>query len=391
MGSSRFEAHMQVTPFIYISSALLTACTSSTKSSDSGADQGSSEPVEHRTIEVSWSETTHPCVGNRTDALWCDDASTCFVGCGTTTNGQGMYTTSDGGESWDTLSTSPAGLLDDMRVNSISRSSNGHLYIGGNGPGDNRVVSMDSSGNLTVEHEAQGQTWNTFQVGSFRRADNGFAISESLTGSDIISRTSDTEGWTDHYGWWADDNSAGLQVLDMESLGNAIYGCGSTINTPPQVMIPSTDGNVFESVQLANGDTEYPGEMWGIDAHTAIIAVGGVNQERDVGMSYHAPTSGNLSSPDTWRAFDFSVVLPDKATWVRDVCIDSDASYIAVVEDPQLSEGYVFRIYANGSSDDLTVYGENGRTAFPVPSRCMVVNGRVVVAGKNGWFAHFDL
>ena len=84
----------------------------------------------------------------------------------------------------------------------------------------------------------------------------------------------------------------------------------------------------------------------GIDAQTAIIAVGGVNQERDVGMSYHAPTSGNLSSPDTWRAFDFSVVLPDKATWVRDVCIDSDASYIAVVEDPQLSEGFVFRICA---------------------------------------------
>ena len=76
------------------------------------------------------------------------------------------------------------------------------------------------------------------------------------------------------------------------------------------------------------------------------------------------------------------MVLPDKASWVRDVCVDSDASYIAVVEDAQLSEGYVFRIYDNGSSDDLTVYDGNGRTAFPVPSRCMVVNGRVVVAGK---------
>ena len=156
-------------------------------------------------------------------------------------------------------------------------------------------------------------------------------------------------------------------------------------------MIPSADGNIFESVQLASGDNEYPGEMWGIDAHTTIIAVGGINQDRDVGMSYHAPTSANLSASDTWQSFDFSVVLPDKASWVRDVCVDSDASYIAVVEDAQLSEGYVFRIYDNGSSDDLTVYDGNGRTAFPVPSRCMVVNGRVVVAGKNGWFAHFDL
>ena len=370
---------------------LLFACTSSSKSSDSADPDSTNSPTGHSTLSVNWSEFTHPCIGNRTDALWCDDANTCFVGCGTTTNGQGMYSTTDGGSTWDSLTTSPAGLLDEMRVNSISRSSDGLLYIGGNGPGDNRVFSMDSSGNLTTEHEALGQTWNTFQVGSFRRADNGYAVSESLTGSDVISRADDNSEWVDHYGWWADYNSGGLQILDMESLGNDIYGCGSTINTPPQVMIPSTDGNVFEAVQLANGIDEYPGEMWGIDVSSALIAVGGVNQDRDVGMSYHNSTNGDLSNPDAWQAFDFSVVLPDKASWVRDVCIDSSASYIALIEDAQLSEGYAFRIYENGSSEDLTVYGDNGRTAFPVPSRCTVVDGRVLVAGKNGWFAHFDL
>ena len=71
--------------------------------------RGSTEPAVHRAVEVSWNEYIHPCIGNRTDALWCDDASTCFVGCGTTTNGQGMYTTADGGENWDSLTTSPLG------------------------------------------------------------------------------------------------------------------------------------------------------------------------------------------------------------------------------------------------------------------------------------------
>ena len=45
----------------------------------------------------SWSVFAHPCAGNRTDALWCDDAQTCWVGCGTTTTGTGLYVTFDAG------------------------------------------------------------------------------------------------------------------------------------------------------------------------------------------------------------------------------------------------------------------------------------------------------
>ena len=38
-----------------------------------------------------WTATAHPCDGHRTDALFCDDADHCFVGCGTTTIGKGLY------------------------------------------------------------------------------------------------------------------------------------------------------------------------------------------------------------------------------------------------------------------------------------------------------------
>ena len=53
----------------------------SDKTDDSGA-----EPA----LGANWTEYTHPCIGNRTDAMWFDDANTGFVGCGSTTIGYGL-------------------------------------------------------------------------------------------------------------------------------------------------------------------------------------------------------------------------------------------------------------------------------------------------------------
>ena len=76
-------------------------------------------------LDSAWSVYEHPCSGNRTDALHCDDARVCFVGCGTTTNGRGLFVTYDGGESWAPLEASPPTFLEEARVNDISRSSDG--------------------------------------------------------------------------------------------------------------------------------------------------------------------------------------------------------------------------------------------------------------------------
>jgi photosystem II stability/assembly factor-like uncharacterized protein len=131
-------------------------------------------------VDDAWMLSSHPCVGNRTNTLWCDDASTCFVGCGSTADGEGMYMTTDGGVTWNEPSTTPNGFFETMRVNSISRSSDGLLYIGGIGLNNARVVSMTADGDLEYVHESAGQTWNSFQVGTFRRTSNGSAVSEYL-------------------------------------------------------------------------------------------------------------------------------------------------------------------------------------------------------------------
>src|SRR5690606_19962550 len=114
--------------------------------------------------------------GYRTDALHYDaDAMTAWVGCGTTTSGFGLYRSTDGGVSWEAPETEPAGALAAFRVNDISRSSDGKLYLAGTNNGAVSVYAVDTSATpyaLTVVLE-YGKTVDTgFTVGSFRRAAN---------------------------------------------------------------------------------------------------------------------------------------------------------------------------------------------------------------------------
>jgi len=343
------------------------------------------EKNENNSTEEAWFSSSHPCVGNRTDALWCDDASTCFVGCGSTTNGQGLYSTVDGGATWSEAETNPSGFFDTMRVNSISRSNDGLLYIGGTGSNNARVISMADDGTLAYVHESAGQTWNSFQVGTFRRADDGSAIAESLTGTDVVYRSYETEAFVSGYGWWADYEPNGLQILDMETHNGDIFGCGSTINSPPYVMIPS-ENNLFQAVQLASGLAEFKGEMWGIDVDDNWVVVGGVNQERDVGMLYYIERNGVMEQEDAWTAIDISDYIASDSTWVRDVCVLDSDSIVALVEDSRSGEGYVLQFNTDDTYEDLTNY-DGGESEFPVLSRCSVVDGTLLVAGANGWFA----
>ena len=116
--------------FISILALLSTGCGDKTE------DTGSSISP----IGSAWTQYKHPCIGNRTDAMWFDDANTGFVGCGSTTIGYGLYTTTDGGTTWDAVP-SVNNILDSMRVGSIQRASNGNLYIGGTGAPDDHLVA----------------------------------------------------------------------------------------------------------------------------------------------------------------------------------------------------------------------------------------------------------
>lgn len=327
-------------------------------------------------------ESEHPCFGNRTDALWHDDDDTAWVGCGSTTEGYGLFRTTDGGAHWETPSTAPTGIFDNFRVSSIHRSADGLLYVAGTDTsgGTARAISLAEDGTAEVVYASQSQTWNSFHVGTFRRNAAGRAAAESLTGADITWRMDDDSDWESAGTWSTDEGSH--QLLDMILVGDDFVGCGSTISEPPQVFLPPElwTQETFQLVPVEVGT--HIGELWGISHGDAGIVAGGVDQSRDVGMLY----MGDLYAyePGEWDAFDVSTLLGDDPTWVRGVCQGS--GQVVAVGEYSLSTqsgGFVLRSTDGGASfEDITPDDP------PPLHKCVVLSdGSVAVAGAEGYYA----
>lgn len=336
-----------------------------------------------------WTLRSHPCVGNRTDALHRDGDGTLYVGCGSTTTGLGLFVSTDDGASWDEPTTTPNGFFDTWRVLDVSRSADDLLYVAGiDTASSRRVVSADTSGGswaLEEVYNAGSTVGTAFTVGTFRRQADGRAIAESLNGTDIQARASDTDDWQDVSSW--DDDFGGLQILDLEMYDGEFYGVGSTISQPPYLFLPRTSGTGFGFRVLnlsGEGIGSYTGEMWGVAVDEGGIVAGGVNQDRDVGMIYALDDATST----TLRTFDVSLLYPDDATWIRGVCRRGQTLY-AVGELTAKSEGLVLRSENNGGTW-MNVTPDTGNPADPFPPvhRCLVVtDDRVFIAGADGMLA----
>lgn len=354
---------------------------------DAGTDMGTTS---------AWTVTAHDCVGNRTDALFCDDDQTCFVGCGTTTVGTGLYATGDGGASWTTLTTNPAAFFDTARVNSIWRGADGPLYVAGDLPNSAGVVSVADSGALEAVFTRGNQVGNSFTVGKFRRASNQFAIAESLNGVELVIREadgSDTD-WSAGRGFWndgdPDDDTFGIQILDMEVYNDQFWAVGSTISQPPYVLTPKWTAGDFDFglVQMATGLGAFDGELWGIDVNADGVAAGGVNQDRDTGVVYTIADGADATDSANWTMFDVSTIFPDNTTWVTDVCRGDSNRVYAVGRETSQGWGFVLESTDGGATfSDLTPYDADGNSTFPDVSRCQAFADGVIVAGAEGLFA----
>ncbi|MEZ4317154.1 MAG: hypothetical protein R3F61_06610 [Myxococcota bacterium] len=312
----------------------------------------------------------HPCFGNRTDTVFIDDADTMYVGCGTTTEGQGLYRTTDAGRSWE-----PVAGFEAFRVSHVHRAGDGVLYVAGTGPNSQRVVSLGIDDTITPVFEAQAQTWNSFHVGTFLRMDDGSAMAESLTGGDLAFRPTETGPWEDGYGWWTGEDS--FQVLDAVLFDGHVVGVGSTIIQPPTVFVQQ-EGPGFTMSDTSLLDTI--GELWSVDTDGRALVAGGVDQSADVGLIFWTD-GGDPSDPASWESTDLRDLSTDQATWVRGVCRDGD-HLVAVGEYSQLGEGLMLESTDGGISwNDITP------DSAPPLSRCRFGHGRLAIAGAQGFFA----
>lgn len=335
-----------------------------------------------------WTHSTHPCVGNRTDALLIEDQAA-WVGCGSTTVGFGLYRSEDGGASWAAPTTTPSGALDEFRVLDVSRGGDGLLYVAGTGPGGAMVVALDtaSSPMAVTEILNAGPTVNeSFIVGTFRLRSDGSALAESLNGTGMLYRPNAEvgpdafgDGWQDASNW-ANGGTASFQLLDMETHEGGFYGCGSTIADTPKLFVPptSTTAEPYEMTVLEL-DT-FQGEMWSLDvAPSGLVVVGGVDQDAGQGMVFVGDPEGTLAP------FDLGSVLPDASTWIRGVCTDG-TRVVAVGEFSTTSDPLLFTSTDAGATWEQ----ETPDAATAALSECVVLpDGSFVVAGGDGYFGTF--
>ena len=361
---------------------MLTACTLlGDKPGDSGqADSGSVPPA---TGEPGWTTSAYGCAENRTDAFTWEDDRTAYAGCGQGAVGRGLYVSTDGGITWGTPTTEPPGLLDSWRVLDVRRHGDGLLYVSGaDTASSDAVIALDTSGPAWTLAKTvftrTDQLGFSFQVAHFLRDDSGRAFGESLTGADVIYRTSDDAEWTSIGSGWSEDGG-GYQILSMDQRGERFYGSGSTIADNPKVFLP---GAADDSLAVVTLTTDWIGEMWGVDAVSdSRVIAGGVDQVANVGVVF--TSQSDPYDVDDYVQYRVDSIIPG-SSWIRGVC-GKGSTVAAVGERQPLSAGTGIVLYSTDGGNTFTEVTDPSITANSV-SRCTFLDdGRLAVAGAGGY------
>lgn len=312
----------------------------------------------------------HPCVGNRTDTLWADNREDLWVGCGTTTEGTGLYVSTDGGRSW-----ASSDAFDSFRVSHVHRATNGVLYIAGTEVGGDGRVWTDLAEPVL---QSTSQTWNNFHVGTYVRLDSGEQIAESLTGSGLAWRPDDSTPWEDGSGWPTDGSS--YQILDAVQHEGRLVGVGSTIIQPPTVFVQDDSTEDLQLTPVVMEDIE--GELWSVDSDGDGLVAGGVDQDASVGRIY--VTEGDPTDRDSWLTLDVSELV-EGDSWIRGVC-RRNGIVAAVGENPVTQDGILLI-----SQDGGATWGSFPPLNAPPLTACSVTDdGTVLMAGALGWIGARD-
>ena len=223
---------------------------------DSTAGQDAADETGGGLLE--WSELAGPCGGSATNAMWFDDASTGFAGCGENAEGEGLFTTIDGGATWESHS-----AFNEVRTMDIRRGPDGVLYGAGTDqldgfslwsidettPDDLELTGLYTPSNNAFTSVGQGENAAVTPAGQI--------LVDSLTGTSAAYRPAGGV-FEEHHSISeaaiADpDNAPAFQVRRIMAFDEQFYAVGSLINDPARVHLPSQLPGAtfhFESVLL---------------------------------------------------------------------------------------------------------------------------------------------
>lgn len=343
---------------------------------------------------ASWLTSSHPCPGgNRTDALHRDADGTLWVGCGTNATGYGLFLSENGGASWSTAAVSPVEVLDEFRVNSISRGHDGALYVAGfRASNRDMVLRFDTASSpfaVSVTLRGTAQVGRSFHVGSYRELANGRSLAESLNGVDLLYRPTAATGHsaTD----WTRIQDFNRQILDLTVHNDRFYGAGGQINTAPTLFLPPTSPTATPwefSMQTPTVAASWEGELWGLAVSAQRLVAVGVDQDADVGKILVSSTNPATMGAYIEHELPAIVGPGGSGTWARGVCMQGNQIVVVGERQPLgASSGLVVRSTDGGQN--FTAITPAGVAASV--SKCVIEpDGTVVVAGAAGFIGIYE-
>ena len=342
---------------------------------DSESDDGGEPGV--------WAEIIGPCGGSATNAMWFDDAQTGFVGCGENAAGEGLFSTIDGGATWDD---NP--MFNEVRVMDLRRGPDAVLRGAGRHQLDGySVFSIDEGSALspTGLYEPGNNAFTTVnQAENVAVTDDGQILIDSLTGTSAAYQPAG--GTFEEFASLGEaaiddpDNAPAFQVRRIVGHDNAFFAVGSLINDPARVHLPSTmPGATYHFTTLQLQPDSRDGEL--LDMHVwspGKMIVAGHDQSERYPLIYVA--SGDAYSPDSWT----QVTLLDSGIeyqgGVNDLHVVGDTVVAVGEKFPTSMGGFVVR------SDDagLTWEDISPEDVGPLSAVWLFDDGSIVAGGGGG-------
>lgn len=338
----------------------------------------------------SWWSASSPCPGSTTDALWFDDEARGFAGCGENAEGAGLWRTADGGSTW---SAEPA--FADVRVMDLRRGPDGVLYGAGvhrsagysawrcdESGGALAPVALFTPGDDAFTSVAQGE--------NVAVAADGQMLVDSLTGTNAAWRPAGGDFVELHSlleEALTDPDAPGVQVRRVVAVADRFYACGSVINEPAQVFLPSRQpGATWHLERLRLQPPAEDGEL--LDLHVwspeRAIAVGFDHSGRSP-LVY--VLDGAAAAPASWQRIDLAAQGSAAPAGLNALHVVGDVVVAVGEQIPTTRGGLVLRSTDAGRTwQDVTPTPDSGRVGA-LSEVWLFANGDVFAAGggREAW------
>lgn len=357
----------------------------STGGSSGAADDstGADESTGGSVGPLAWTEIGGPCGGSATNAMWFDDPMTGFIGCGENAEGEGLFTTTDGAQTWeDNL------RFGEVRIMDIRRDAEGVLHGAGIHQLDGYPVWTFEEGGMIdatgIYEPSDSAFLSVNQAENVAMTADGQILIDSLTGSTAAYRPAggEFEEIPSLSEAVLEDPEAGsYQVRRIVAHDNRFYAVGSLINDPARVHLPSQAQGAtyhFQTVELQpeTRDGELL-DMYVWDSQHMIVA--GHDQSERFPLIYLVDGADPYDSGN-WEKIELFDSGLDYQAGVNDIHVVGDTVVMVGEKIPTSAGGFVVISEDGGRTfEDITPDG-----AGPFSAVWMFDDGSMIVGGGGG-------